>query len=147
MILSFGFKVPSPVLLTCSAARAPMPVCLDTGYVMVRGTVPMEVTSSPQQAAVWTQAGAICQRKWLQHPWISVFLVLTVPHFPYSGTFCSFRFPWWSVVIIEFSKPFNHFQSVSDIHSGITHFKNHFHGCRFIISLWDGITTLCVWLW
>lgn len=47
-----GFQVPSPVRLTCSAARAPMPVCPDTGCVMVKGTVQMEAMSSPQQAVV-----------------------------------------------------------------------------------------------
>lgn len=47
-----GFQVPSPVRLTCSAARAPTPVCPDTGCVMVKGTVQMEAMSSPQQAVV-----------------------------------------------------------------------------------------------
>ena len=47
-----GFQVPSPVRLTCSAARAPVPVCPDTGSVMVNGTVQMEVMNSPQQAVV-----------------------------------------------------------------------------------------------
>lgn len=47
-----GFQVPSPVQLTCSAARAPVPVCPDTGCVMVKGTVQMEVMNSPQQAVV-----------------------------------------------------------------------------------------------
>ena len=47
-----GFQVPSPAQLTCSAARAPVPVCPDTGCVMVKGTVQMEVMNSPQQAVV-----------------------------------------------------------------------------------------------
>lgn len=47
-----GFKVQSLVLLTCSAARAPMPVCPNTGCVMVRETVPTGVMSYPVQAVV-----------------------------------------------------------------------------------------------
>lgn len=59
--LFFGFKVLLLVLLTCSAARAPMPACPDTGCVMVRETVPMGVMSSPLQAVVWTLAEVVCQ--------------------------------------------------------------------------------------
>lgn len=59
VMLFFGFQGPSPAQQTCSAARAPVPVCRDTGFVTVKGTVQTEAMSSPQQAAVRTMMGSL----------------------------------------------------------------------------------------
>lgn len=85
----FGdFQVPSPVQLTCSAARAPVPVCPDTGCVMVKGTVQMEVMSSPQRAVVWT-----CMGLSMKECCCSILRYLLLQYSPYHP-FSHFPNPW-----------------------------------------------------
>lgn len=123
---SYGFQVPSPVRLTCSAARAPMLVCLDTGCVMVKGTVRMEAMSSPQQDVVWNY-GTVDERKLLQHPQTFAFVVLTIFSFtltfPIPGLIGSIRIRHVGCCHHSSSATFlTTVQIVSLMHSGIIHF-------------------------